>query len=150
MKEESTRTVTGLWPGCPLGTDVHMRRARGVFSDGEPRRNVRSVHRRNACSVQMLTCARLRGCCSDVEPRRRAPTLLPGHGWDARFVSTTVLRRAGRMLQHYGRQGILKCVRTGRTSITRRVHYGGRYQDVGRISTVSMRSKKGCPRRKNL
>ena len=31
MEEESTRAVSGLWPGCPLGTDARMCRAGGML-----------------------------------------------------------------------------------------------------------------------
>ena len=30
-EEEISRAVTGIYPGCPLDTDVHMRRADGVL-----------------------------------------------------------------------------------------------------------------------
>ena len=60
-------------------------------------------------------------------------------------MPTIGMRRAGWVLQRYGRQGILRCVRTARSSITRRVHCVGRDQAVGRLSAVSMRIKEGVP-----
>jgi len=86
----------------------------------------------------------LGGLCSDGEPSKKASTLLPGYDRDTRFVPTIVMRRAGGVLQRYGRQDILRCVRTVRTSVTRRVHCVGRDEAVGRLSTVSMRVKEGA------
>ena len=47
------------------------------------------------------------------------------------------------LLQRYRCQGILRCVRTVRASITERVHCVGRDQAVGRLSTVSISVKEG-------
>ena len=94
----------------------------GCCSDGEWRRNERSIHRRTASLAPTLTCTSLWGCCSDGEPRRATFTQLAGYDRDACLVPTIVMRQAGGVLQSYGRQGLLRCTAAVGTSVTRRAY----------------------------